>query len=509
VTLVVVAVAVLCMASVLIWSYAKQQVTPSTEPARSEPVAPVETPSIAVLPFTNMSDDPQQVYFSDGISEGILNGLAKNPGLVVKAPTSSFSEKVKDQDARTIGNLLGVTHFVEGSVQKAGNRIRVTAQLIATSDDAHIWSEQYDRELTGVFEVQDDIANAILEELNVHLLGAYEEQTRTADMEAYNYYLLGRYLHNQQELEKAVDAFSKAIALDPDYANAYGALSLAHNDFIWWCIDSPPNRLPIVYRYVDRALSVDPDQPDALLVRAYVKFMRDRAYQDAINEIAGLVRKYPNSVDMLTFYGNTLQAIGRFDLTARIYDRILELDPLSPRTHLVRGLNFLNAGEYGNARQSFERMEVFGMNEPCFLAWLSIEEGDIQAIQEQLDIGRSEWGYGAIWYPVFEAGILYLKGDVEKAKETLLPLKRRKDYVSYYTKGDIATVEGDFDLSLDYQAKALDAAEYDVFRVVQAPSYFRRFFPEYRTNPKYQRMLRDFRLDRESIAKLKIPPLPF
>jgi len=161
VTLAVVAVAILCVGAVFVWNSVRQPGTPPEEVAKPDAaVAPIEKPSIAVLPFRNMSGDPEQEYFSDGISEDILSGLANNPKLDAIASTSSFQFKEKGQDVRKIGKQLDVSHIVEGSVRRAGNRIRVTAQLVNTDKGTHLWSEQYDRELTDTFEIYDEIATA-------------------------------------------------------------------------------------------------------------------------------------------------------------------------------------------------------------------------------------------------------------------------------------------------------------------------------------------------------------
>ena len=483
--------------------------TPSTPAVAQQETAvtPSQKPSVAVLPFKNMSGDPEQEYFSDGISEEILNGLAKSPALIVKGSASSFKFKGRNEDIRKIGEMLNVTHVVDGSVRKSGNRIRVTAQLIATSEDTHIWSDRYDRELTEVFAVQDAIAGSVLNALNIHLLGSEEGRAPTASVEAYNAYLLGRYQYNRAQLDEAVRSFEQAVSLDPDYADAYGALALAHNLYVWWSRNPARDKLPVIRGYIDRALALNGSQPDALNAKIWVRFLADRAYQDAITEMTELVRKHPNDIDILLYYGCIFQTIGRFDLAFMVFER-MELDPLSPIAHFARGANFLLAERFQEARESFRKMALLGLNDPVNFAWLAFHEGNVEAIKEQLDLGKSHWEYSSHWYPFYEATVSYLNGDAGRIEEIFGPLWQSTSYLSHYAKSYMALLEGDLDLALNYYSQALSDSEYVAFRDIQAP-LFRVLYPEYRSHPRYLRMLHDVGLDEESIAKLEIPPLPF
>jgi TolB-like protein len=188
--------------------------------------------SIAVLPFVNMSEDASNEYFSDGISEEILNSLARVQDLKVAGRTSSFAFKGQNQDLRKIGTALGVEHILEGSVRKAGTKVRITAQLIQVEDGFHLWSDTYDRELDDVFAIQDEIATAILEQLKAHLLdgeAVVVSSTRT-NSKAYDLYLQGKqriFERNQATLESAAEVLDRAIAIDPDYAPAYAQRGIA------------------------------------------------------------------------------------------------------------------------------------------------------------------------------------------------------------------------------------------------------------------------------------------
>jgi serine/threonine protein kinase len=181
-------------------------------------------PSVAVLPFANMSSDKENEYFSDGLAEEILNLLAKISGLKVIARTSSFAFRGKGEDVRKIASALGVTHVLEGSVRRVGNRLRITAQLIQALDGTHVWSERYDRDLTDIFAIQDEIGEAIVEALKLRLAG----RAATVNVEAYQHFLRAKYyadLRTPESLAKAKDAFEKALLIDPDYAAAHGGLA--------------------------------------------------------------------------------------------------------------------------------------------------------------------------------------------------------------------------------------------------------------------------------------------
>jgi TolB-like protein len=174
--------------------------------------------SIAVLPFVNMSGDKDQEYFSDGLTEELLNLLAKIPDLRVIGRTSSFQFKGKNEDLRVIGQKLGVGHLLEGSVRKAGNKVRITAQLVRASDGSHLWSETYDRELVDIFKVQDEIAERVTKELKITLLGGKPYTPGAANPESYNLYLQGRFLaarRNKESFEKAILCFKQALHLHP------------------------------------------------------------------------------------------------------------------------------------------------------------------------------------------------------------------------------------------------------------------------------------------------------
>jgi len=476
---------------------------------------PAEKPSIAVLPFENMSDDPEQEYFSNGITEEIINGLANNPGLIVKARASSSSEKIKNQDVKTIAELLKVTHVVEGSVRKSGNHIRLTVQLIKTDEDSHIWSKRYDRVLTDVFEVQDEITGEILKALNIHLVGSSQKQIRTTNMEAYNAYLLGNYYIDRWELDKALIEAEKAISLDSEYADAYVLLGAIHNCYLWLELYPTREKWPIVRKYADKALSLAHNVSLKERHKKYVlddtdhRFIAEHSYQKVLNELINLVWQYPDDTFLLLLTGSYLGSIGCFDEAFHILEQTEKIDPLYPTLYSNRGLIFYLAKRYDKARENFEKAEMLGTkNVTNYLFNVAMSTGDEKALQNLLDRGESNWT-DIKKYAICKAAVSYLKGDQNRVKEILAPLWHTSEYIPFRMKSQMALLEGALDLALDYYERAITEPEYMAFWVNKNPFWGSKIFPDYRSHPKWQKMLQDVGLDDESIAKLKIPPLPF
>src|SRR6185436_20027645 len=228
--------------------------------------------SIAVLPFANLSADVENEYFSDGISEEILNALTRVEGLQVTARTSSFSFKGKNEDVRVIGSRLGVATVLEGSVHKAGKRVRITAQLINAADGYHIWSEVYDRDLEDIFEVQDEISLKIVTRLKENFTPSKREEpivkSPTENIEAYNLYLKGRYHWNKwnpENITMAIKIFEEVITLDRGFALPYCALSYCYSFLGSTGIMSPAEAYPKAKDYTLKAIEIDPNHPESHL----------------------------------------------------------------------------------------------------------------------------------------------------------------------------------------------------------------------------------------------------
>src|SRR5579864_2515192 len=237
-------------------------------------------PSIAVLPFANMSADKENEYFSDGLAEEILNLLSKIPSLKVIARTSSFAFRGKEQDITTIAEALRVQNILEGSVRRSGNRIRVTAQLIHADDGTHLWSERYDRDMTDVFAIQDEIGQAISEALKLRLA----PRAKTVNIEAYQNYLKGQYhflRFTPESLAKAKEFFEQALSIDPNYASAYSGLAVYYYTLATFGMKPAGEVAPLVKSAAEKALAADPSNSEAHSVLASIAAMFDYDWKAA------------------------------------------------------------------------------------------------------------------------------------------------------------------------------------------------------------------------------------
>ena len=309
--------------------------------------APAPDRSIAVLPFVNMSGNPENEYFSDGLTEELLNVLAKMDGLRVAARTSSFRFKGEVGDPAEIGQALNVNHLLEGSVRQAGQQIRVTAQLINAADGYHLWSETYDRKLDDVFAIQDEISRAVADALEVRLLGGSEApspvRVATRNMDAYNAYLKGTQLLAGSGVEtyRAAEAqFEEALRLDPDFAAAHAGLARAWVDLANWGTLDIQSTLPRVQEQIDKAIAIDPQLPEAWVLKAWIRYWRDPVRRDRAGTMEDLrlaLALEPGNVRASEWLAQVLMETGQRDEAIRVLEEAIERDPLSVALRLQMG----------------------------------------------------------------------------------------------------------------------------------------------------------------------------
>jgi serine/threonine protein kinase/Flp pilus assembly protein TadD len=281
--------------------------------------------SIAVLPFINMSADPEQEYFCDGISEEIINSLVQINNLRVISRTSVFSFKGKNLDAREIGKTLDVNTLLEGSVRKSGNRLRITTQLIKVSDGSHLWSNRYDRVLEDVFSIQEDIAENVATSLKGFLTTKEKEAIRRPEtnFEAYEYYLKGRQLFHQLFLKEAIMMFDKAIELDTEYASAYAGLSDAHSWLYEW-EGSKDSDLAAAEKNSLKALALAPNLAASHTSRGFVLSL-GRNYVEGEKEFKKAIKLNPNFFDAYYLYGRACFANGQIEKSAELFRKAAEV----------------------------------------------------------------------------------------------------------------------------------------------------------------------------------------
>ena len=332
--------------------------------------------SIAVLPFVNMSDDASNEYFSDGISEEILNSLAKVPDLQVAGRTSSFAFKGQNEDLRKVADALGVEHILEGSVRKHGNKVRVTAQLIRADNGFHLWSESYDRQLDDVFAIQDEIANAILEQLKAHLVDGQVVQVASerTDSRAYDLYLLAKqriYERQQLPLEAAADLLDQAIAIDPDYAPAYAQRAIVMDLLSEEQYGTTPQSQASTQAklFVDQALRLDENLAEGWAAKGLWHSNRPGESAQSIEALEKALALNPNLIDAANWLNNAYNATNQPAKAVRILEDISRRDPLYRPALGNLAFQYVQMGEPEKARALIEKARPFMAQDPNML-WL-------------------------------------------------------------------------------------------------------------------------------------------
>jgi serine/threonine protein kinase/Tfp pilus assembly protein PilF len=328
---------------------------------RKHSAAQAAAPSIAVLPFVNMSSDKEQEYFSDGLSEELLNDLAKIQGLRVAARTSSFQFKGKNEDLRTVGEKLNVGTILEGSVRKEGKKVRITAQLIKAADGFHLWSETYDRELNDIFAVQDEIGRAVAGSLKLTLLGAATAASPSAqskNAEAYNAYLQGRYFYERrakQDLQKAASYYEQATKLDSEYAPAWAGLAETRSK------QADQGYMPEDEAYrkaraaAERALALDSNLAEAHAAMGWIKMSYEWDWAGADASFKKALALEPGNAAVLWRAGTMAATLGRFEEALPLNRGAVELDPLSVSAYIYLAENAYGAGRLEEASAALKK----------------------------------------------------------------------------------------------------------------------------------------------------------
>jgi TolB-like protein/Tfp pilus assembly protein PilF len=337
----------------LVWYLAIRRPPPSSPNA-----------SIAVLPFVNLSPDKEQEYFSDGISEEIINALAHVEGLRVAGRTSSFSFKGKNEDLRAIGEKLNVATVLDGSVRREGTRVRISAQLVNAADGYHLWSEQFDRDLTGIFLLQDEISRSVVEALKVRLLGGKAVDVsdhRTANLDVYLDYMSGMQSFNRNSedgFRRAVDAYERAIARDPSYAPAWAALASAVFALGDAFGDSPAAVSEAHRRATEaaqRAVTLGPDLAEAWDSRALVRWQVAFDWAGAQADLKRALSLKPGDPVIRKDYADVLATLGRLREAIAEAQKAAAIDPLSGRLWNALGRYYNATGQTDLARSALNR----------------------------------------------------------------------------------------------------------------------------------------------------------
>jgi adenylate cyclase len=328
---------------------------------RNTPAAGVTQDSIAVLPFINMSADAENEFLADGITEEIINALGQLPQLHVVARSSAFSFKGKHVDLRTVGEQLNVRTVLEGSVRRAGNHLRITAQLVNAADGYHLWSERYDRELKDIFEIQDEIARSIAGKLKITLAGGRQQQlvkVGTENLEAYELYLKGRALLPRRGPAVAyLDCFEQAVKLDPNYAQAWAGLADSYSVLGYSGLVRPDATMPKAIEAAQRAVILDPALAEAHNALAIASLMGAWNKVEAEREFLRALELNPRYVQARDWYAMyyLMFSEGRLAEAMAEAKLALEFDPLSSYAHTMYGFIFGYGGEYAPAEKAARR----------------------------------------------------------------------------------------------------------------------------------------------------------
>jgi TolB-like protein/class 3 adenylate cyclase/Tfp pilus assembly protein PilF len=457
--------------------------------------------SIAVLPFVNMSTDPENEYFSDGITEELLNALTKVDGLQVTSRTSSFAFKGKNEDIRQIGTQLNVTSVLEGSVRKAGNKVRITAQLINTADGYHVWSDVYDRNLDDIFEVQDEISRKITHTLREKLTRSEAKEkivkSPTKNLDAYNLYLKGRFYYNKwspPEAKKAIKLFEEAISIEQAFALPYSGLSECY------CLLGSMGQLPSDIAFPKakemaiKALELDNNLADSHAVLAWIMFFYEldwksteesyktaillnpdsavshqgyavyllvkEKYEDALKEIELAMKLDPLSLSINFSFSYILYCSGRIKDSLNQYDKTLEIDPTFRSAIESKGYVYAKLGEYDKSLEIFKQ------------------------VYEQLDDPLK--GVTGLGYAYAKAG------NIQEAEKYLDKLKKReqkeKDINLLVDYAIIYSALRDYDKVFYYLEKAIEA-RVGILNIFADPGW-----KELRSDPRYEKLKNKIRL---------------
>jgi eukaryotic-like serine/threonine-protein kinase len=353
-----------------------EQIAYRLTPTAANRLREAEQPSIAVLPFANMSDNPDNEYFSDGITEEILNALSRIPALKVAARTSTFALKGKSLGITEIGQLLNVKTVLEGSVRRMGQRVRISAQLINAQDGYHIWSERYDREIEDVFEIQDEIARTIVNRLKVRLTAAQDQalgKRHTENVEAYELYLRGRHCWYRWNikgmLEKAVRHYEHALVKDPDYALAYHGLADAYSVPGLWGFQPPSAAVPGALAAATRAVDLAPDLAESRTSLGFVQLL-NLDWEAAESSLLHAIDLNPRHSLAHSFHAWLLSILDRHREAAEAARLGQELDPLSPATNGIAALVSYHGRQYDQAIAECQR--ALERDRTSFLALLAM-----------------------------------------------------------------------------------------------------------------------------------------
>jgi TolB-like protein len=457
--------------------------------------------SIAVLPFVDMSPQKDQEYFCDGMTEELINKLSNIRELRVPARTSVFTFKGKAEDIREIGRKLNVEKVLEGSVRKENSQLRITVQLVNVSDSYHIWSETFDKELTKVFAIQDEIALTVADKLKLTLLS--DEKDRlvkrpTENLEAYNLCLLGRYFFykgTEEDINKAIGYFEQAIAKDPGYSLAYAFLADCYGVLCAGGNLAPKEAYPKAIEAAQRALELDEELAEAQASLGYLKLVFDWDLSGAERQFKRALKLNPGGVYIV--YSIYLGITGRFDEAVAGFKRAAELDPAAPATYTYLGFAYHIAGRFDEGIAQLNKALEIDPNYPLAL----LNMGSIYALKGMFEEAVAQADkVSSIWPTIEDAQILSFLGWVyavsarqEKARNVLnrmLDLRARR-YMDAYSIGEVYAGLGEKEKAFEWLTKAYEEHSGQMWLIKIDP-----WINNLRSDPRYKELLKKMGFDK-------------
>jgi TolB-like protein/Tfp pilus assembly protein PilF len=461
-----------------------------------EPAAALPQKSIAVLPLLNESGDPKDEYFSDGLSEELIAALAQISGLKVIGRSSSFRFKDRKEEPKTIGQKLGVSTLLDGTVRKQGDRVRIVAELVNAADGIQLWTRTFDRQLKDIFAVQEEIARAVAESLKVTLLGGDARSVQgsaPSNAEAHNAYLQGHFYllrRNVEDFRKAIGYYDQAIKLDPEYALAY-----AERGEAWTILGDLTGQRPMAYPKArtdaEKAVSIAPALAEARAALGFVRCFVDWKFADGLSELKRAKELSPTNPTANDLLARIIVYVGRFDEAERQAREAVELDPLSTVTqsNLARVLFYAGKlDEADAAARKAAELQPAGAANHRWQVLIAAQRGDGPAALREAQLEPDEG------YRRFELAVAqYVVGDREAADAALADLLAKAREGFAYQIAEVYAVRGEKDKAFEWLQISFDDRDAGMLGLLVDP-----LLRSLRDDPRYHKLL----------AKLGLPAAP-
>ena len=438
----------------MFYSFAPRVINPENAPLDGQVVETREL-SIVVLPFLNLSSDEEQEYFSDGLTEELLNLLARFPELRVISRSSAFSYKGRNVDARAVAEELKVSHVLEGSVRRSGNQVRVTAQLIDAATNTQLWSETFERTLEDIFATQDDIAARVTDELEIQLLGT-RPTVREHNPEAYTQFLRARHLGRQftpRSFEVSIDLLKQALVLDPQYASAWDELSRVYRRQAGQGLRSTGEAYALSRNAANRALALDPMLAAAHLSLAVISLNFDRDPVAAAGHVERAYAAEPANARSISGAASMAAALGRLEEAIAVQERAAARDPVNPIINTYLGTLYLHAGRYEEAMAAYQTTLILNpsyIGVRFLLGESLLLKGDVDAALEAMQQEADE-GYRLIGLVM----VYHALGDAVASDEALASLIRQFEQDAPYNIAYTLAFRGEADHAFEWLGKAV------------------------------------------------------